>query len=59
MCGHRYCSSASPALLPEDTDEHTMGEHHLLIRRYDDTGELAYLPAWLQPHLVTQMPSTT
>jgi SRSO17 transposase len=40
--GHRYYSWAWIALLPEDPDE-TGQHHHLLIRRNDRTGELAYL----------------
>jgi SRSO17 transposase len=39
--GHRYYSWAWIALLPEDADD--TGQHHLLIRRNDRTGELAYL----------------
>jgi hypothetical protein len=39
--GHRYYSWAWIALLPEDPDD--IGQHRLLIRRNDTTGELAYL----------------
>jgi SRSO17 transposase len=39
--GQRVYSWAWIALLPEDPDE--SGQHHLLIRRNDTTGELAYL----------------
>jgi SRSO17 transposase len=39
--GHRYYSWAWIALLPEDATD--TGHHHLLIRRHDATGELAYL----------------
>jgi SRSO17 transposase len=39
--GHRYYSWAWIALLPEDDID--TGHHHLLIRRNDATGELAYL----------------
>jgi len=39
--GHRYYSWAWIALLPEDDTD--TGCHHLLIRRNDATGELAYL----------------
>jgi SRSO17 transposase len=39
--GPRYYAWAWTALLPEDP--HDTGEHHLLIRRNDSTGELAYL----------------
>jgi SRSO17 transposase len=38
--GQRLYSWAWIALLPEDDDT---GQHHLLIRRHDRTGELAYL----------------
>ena len=38
--GQRLYSWAWIALLPED---HHTGQHHLLIRRHDRTGELAYL----------------
>jgi SRSO17 transposase len=38
--GHRYYSWAWIALLPEDCDD--TGQHHVLIRRNDTTGELAY-----------------
>ena len=40
--GERIYSWAWVALLPEDPDRDT-GRHHLLIRRNDRTGELAYL----------------
>jgi len=40
--GPRYYAWAWIALLPEDGDDHG-GQHHLLIRRNDATGELAYL----------------
>ena len=40
--GERIYSWAWVALLPEDPDRDT-GHHHLLIRRNDRTGELAYL----------------
>jgi SRSO17 transposase len=40
--GPRYYAWAWIALLPEDADD-TGGQHHLLIRRNDATGELAYL----------------
>jgi SRSO17 transposase len=40
--GERIYSWAWVALLPEDPDRDT-GHHHLLIRRNDGTGELAYL----------------
>jgi len=47
--GHRLYSWAWIALLPEnDTDT---GQHHLLIRRNDRTGELAYLRCYT-PHPV-------
>jgi len=39
--GHRYYSWAWIDLLPEDPDD--PDEHHLLIRRNETTGELAYL----------------
>jgi SRSO17 transposase len=39
--GHRLYSWAWIALLPEDDSD--TGHHHLLIRRNDATGELAYL----------------
>ena len=39
--GHRVYSWAWIALLPEDDTD--TGDHHLLIRRNDATGELAYL----------------
>ncbi len=39
--GHRYYSWAWIALQPEDDAD--TGHHHLLIRRNDATGELAYL----------------
>jgi SRSO17 transposase len=39
--GHRYYRWAWIDLLPEDADD--TGQHHLLIRRNDVTGELAYL----------------
>jgi hypothetical protein len=39
--GPRYYAWAWIALLPEDPND--TGEHHLLIRRNDTTGELAYL----------------
>jgi SRSO17 transposase len=42
--GHRYYSWAWIELLPEDIDHG--GQHHLLIRRNDATGELAYLRCW-------------
>jgi SRSO17 transposase len=47
--GPRYYSWAWLALDPEpdpDTDQPTNGEHHLLIRCNDETGELAYHRAW-------------
>jgi SRSO17 transposase len=51
--GPRYYSWAWLALHPEpdpDTgevaDDAAVGEHHLLIRRNDDTGELAYHRCW-------------
>jgi SRSO17 transposase len=51
--GPRYYSWAWLALHPEpdpDTgevaDDASVGEHHLLIRRNDDTGELAYHRCW-------------
>jgi len=51
--GPRYYSWAWLALEPEpdpDTgqppDDHAAGEHHLLIRRNDETGELAYHRCW-------------
>jgi len=44
--GHRFYSWAWIALLPDDTsddgDAVTTGQHHVLIRRNDTTGELAY-----------------
>ena len=39
--GHRYYSRTWIAVLPEDGTD--TGHHHLLIRRNDATGELAYL----------------
>jgi SRSO17 transposase len=47
--GHRIYSWAWIALPPEDPDE--TGQHHLLIRRNDTTGELAYLRCY-SPHPV-------
>jgi SRSO17 transposase len=44
--GHRYYSWAWIELLPEDDET---GQHHLLIRRNDTTGELAYLRCYA-PH---------
>ena len=51
--GPRYYSWAWLALDPEPdpatgkvADAASVGEHHLLIRRNDDTGELAYHRAW-------------
>ncbi len=41
--GPRYYAWAWVALLPEDADDADRGVHHLLIRRNDSTGELAYL----------------
>jgi SRSO17 transposase len=41
--GPRYYAWAWIALLPEDDTEPDGGQHHLLIRRNDATGELAYL----------------
>jgi SRSO17 transposase len=38
--GHRYYSWAWIAILPEDPGD--TGQHHVLIRRNDTTGELAY-----------------
>ena len=50
--GERYYSWAWIALLPEDGVEHDpTGQHHLLIRRNDGTGELAYLRCY-SPHPV-------
>jgi SRSO17 transposase len=46
--GHRYYSWARIALDPEDDDT---GNHHLLIRRNDTTGELAYHRCY-SPHPV-------
>ena len=48
--GHRYYSWAWIALLPEDDAD--TGRHHLLIRRNDATGELAYLRCY-SPRPVT------
>ena len=48
--GHRYYSWAWVALLPEDDAD--TGCHHLLIRRNDATGELAYLRCY-SPRPVT------
>jgi hypothetical protein len=50
--GPRFYSWAWIALLGED-DEHSgdTGQHHLLIRRNDTTGELAYLRCY-SPHPV-------
>jgi len=45
--GHRYYSWAWIALLPEEDID--TGHHHLLIRRNDATGELAYLRCY-SPH---------
>ena len=45
--GHRLYSWAWIALLPEDDTD--TGQHHLLIRRNDRTGELAYLRCYT-PH---------
>lgn len=42
--GHRYYAWAWIAIQPEDPD--ATGTHHVLIRRNDDTGELAYLRCW-------------
>jgi SRSO17 transposase len=47
--GHRRYSWAWIALLPEDDTD--TGQHHLLIRRNDRTGELAYLRCYT-PHPV-------
>lgn len=47
--GHRFYSWAWIALHPEDTTD--TGHHHLLIRRNDATGELAYLRSY-SPHPV-------
>ena len=47
--GHRLYSRAWIALLPEDDTD--TGQHHLLIRRNDRTGELAYLRCYT-PHPV-------
>jgi len=47
--GHRLDSWAWIALLPEDDTD--TGQHHLLIRRNDRTGELAYLRCYT-PHPV-------
>ena len=47
--GHRLYSWAWIALLPEDDTD--TGQHHLLIRRNDRTGELAYLRCYT-PHPV-------
>jgi SRSO17 transposase len=41
--GPRYYAWAWIALQPEAADQADRGEHHLLIRRNDSTGELAYL----------------
>jgi SRSO17 transposase len=41
--GPRYYAWAWVALQPEDDTEPAGGQHHLLIRRNDTTGELAYL----------------
>ncbi len=41
--GHRYYSWSWITLLPEDDADTDSGHHHLLIRRNDTTGELAYL----------------
>ncbi|HEY6423700.1 MAG TPA: IS701 family transposase [Pseudonocardiaceae bacterium] len=41
--GHRDYAWAWIQLLPEPGDPDTSGEHHLLIRRNQRTGELAYL----------------
>jgi len=48
--GYRYYSWAWIALLPEDATD--TGHHHLLIRRNDATGELAYLRCY-SPRPVT------
>ena len=48
--GYRYYSWAWIALLPEDATD--AGHHHLLIRRNDATGELAYLRCY-SPRPVT------
>jgi SRSO17 transposase len=47
--GPRYYAWTWIALLPED--ENDTGQHHLLIRRNDTTGELAYLRCY-SPHQV-------
>jgi SRSO17 transposase len=47
--GPRYYAWTWIALLPEDEDDH--GEHHLLIRRNDATGELAYLRGYTPHHV--------
>jgi SRSO17 transposase len=47
--GHRLYSWAWITLLPEDDTD--TGQHHLLIRRNDRTGELAYLRCY-SPHPV-------
>lgn len=41
--GHRYYSWAWIELLPDQSADQDSGQHHLLIRRNDSTGELAYL----------------
>ena len=47
--GPRYYAWAWIALQPEDPDD--AGQHHVLIRRNDSTGELAYLRCY-NPHPV-------
>jgi SRSO17 transposase len=47
--GPRYYAWTWIALLPED--EHDHGEHHLLIRCNDTTGELAYLRCYTPHHV--------
>jgi SRSO17 transposase len=41
--GPRYYSWAWIAITPEDPEQTDTGRHHVLIRRNDSTGELAYL----------------
>jgi SRSO17 transposase len=52
--GPRYYAWTWIALLPEDEDDH--GEHHLLIRRNDATGELAYLRGYTPHHVPLSTP---
>jgi SRSO17 transposase len=49
--GHRIYSRAWLALLPEDPAD--TGQHHLLIRRNDATGEMAYLRCYSPVPLAT------